>query len=67
MEGESRQVIRIEPSPLEYWISTSDARDNQFLEQLKSDGLSLDAALIKASEIAPFGVAHSNVLKMAAA
>ncbi len=67
MEGESRQVIRIEPSPLEYWISTSDARDNQFLEQLKSDGLSLDAALTKASEIAPFGVAHSNFLKMAAA
>jgi type IV secretory pathway VirB4 component len=56
MEGESRQVIRIQPSPLEYWISTSDSRDNQFLEKLKLDGLSLEAALFKAAELAPFGV-----------
>ncbi len=56
MEGESRQVIRIQPSPLEYWISTSDARDNQLLEQFRNDGLTLEAALVKASAIAPFGV-----------
>ncbi len=55
MEGESRQVIRIEPSPLEYWISTSDARDNQFLNQLTSEGHSLESALLKAAELAPFG------------
>nr|BFD65278.1 type IV secretion system protein TraC [Bdellovibrio sp. HAGR004] len=66
MEGESRQVIRIEPSPLEYWISTSDARDNQFLESLKSDGLSLEDALMKASELAPFGVAYQNFSKLVA-
>lgn len=56
MEGESRQVIRIQPSPIEYWISTSDARDNQFLDKLKAEGLSLEAALVKASDLAPFGV-----------
>jgi len=56
MEGESRQVIRIEPSPIEYWISTSDARDNQFLNQLREEGHSLEAALMKAAEVAPFGV-----------
>lgn len=56
MEGESRQVIRIQPSPMEYWISTSDARDNQFLDKLKAEGLSLEAALVKASDLAPFGV-----------
>lgn len=56
MEGESRQVIRFEPSPLEYWISTSDARDNQFLNQLRSEGHSLESALMKAAELAPFGV-----------
>lgn len=56
MEGESRQVIRIQPSPLEYWISTSDARDNQFLDRLKNQGSSLDAAITKAAELAPFGV-----------
>lgn len=66
MEGESRQVIRIEPSPLEYWISTSDARDNQFLESLKADGLSLEDTLIKASELAPFGVAYQNFSKSVA-
>ncbi len=56
MEGETRQVIRIQPSPLEYWISTSDARDNQYLERLKNEGLSLEAALHKAADLAPFGV-----------
>ncbi|MBL7670335.1 MAG: TraC family protein [Bdellovibrionaceae bacterium] len=64
MEGESRQVIRIEPSPLEYWISTSDARDNQFLNQLRNEGHSLESALIKAAELAPFGV---SMMKVAAA
>lgn len=67
MEGESRQVIRIEPSPLEYWISTSDARDNQFIEKLKLDGLTLEQALTKASEEAPFGVAYQNFSKAVAA
>ena len=56
MEGESRQVIRIQPSPLEYWISTSDARDNQFLESLKSKHQSLEDALLEAARLAPFGV-----------
>jgi conjugal transfer ATP-binding protein TraC len=67
MEGESRQVIRIEPSPLEYWISTSDARDNQFIEHLKSGGLSLEESLVKASSVAPFGVAYQNLSIPAAA
>ncbi|MBL7545114.1 MAG: ATP-binding protein [Bdellovibrionaceae bacterium] len=58
MEGDARQVLRIFPSPLEYWISTSDARDNQFLEKLKADErLTLTEAVFRAAEIAPFGVA----------
>jgi len=56
MEGETRQVIRIQPSPLEYWISTSDARDNQFLDRLRSKGHSLEEALHMAADQAPFGV-----------
>jgi type IV secretory pathway VirB4 component len=56
MEGESRLVIRIQPSPLEYWISTSDARDNQFLESLKAKHQSLEGALLEAARVAPFGV-----------
>lgn len=62
MEGESRQIIRIEPSPLEYWISTSDARDNQFLNQLREEGHSLESALMKAAEIAPFGVSSMKAV-----
>lgn len=58
MEGDARQVLRIFPSPLEYWISTSDARDNQFLEKLKtSESLILSEAVFRAAEMAPFGVA----------
>ena len=58
MEGESRQIIRIEPSPLEYWISTSDSKDNQYLEKLKLYHGSLKKAVIVASRTAPFGVAQ---------
>ncbi len=58
MEGDARQVLRIYPSPLEYWISTSDARDNQYLEELKNKkSLSLAESVLLASEQAPFGVA----------
>ncbi|MBL7545511.1 MAG: TraC family protein [Bdellovibrionaceae bacterium] len=56
MEGETRQVIRIQPSPLEYWISTSDARDNQLLDRLRNKGHSLESALNEAAALAPFGV-----------
>lgn len=62
MEGESRQIIRIEPSPLEYWISTSDARDNQFLNRLRDEGHSLESALMKAAEMAPFGVSSMKAV-----
>lgn len=57
MAGESRLVVRFRPSPLEYWISTSDARDNQFLQTLRTKGFSLEAALVRAAELAPCGVA----------
>lgn len=57
ISGESRQVIRFQPSATEYWVSTSDARDNQYLETLQSQGLSLEAAILKAADTAPFGVA----------
>lgn len=56
ISGESRQVIRFQPSPIEYWISTSDARDNLYLESLIHEGLSLEEAILKASENAPFGI-----------
>ncbi len=59
--GESRQVIRIQPSPLEYWISTSDSKDNQFLQKYVSDGKTLQEALIIAADLAPFGVAQMKV------
>ena len=55
--GETKQVIRIQPSPLEYWISTSDARDNQYLAENLKQGLTLEASILKAAEYAPFGIA----------
>jgi len=57
MEGDSRRVLRISPSPLEYWISTSDARDNIFLENLRTKTGSLESAVSEAAKVAPFGVA----------
>jgi hypothetical protein len=52
--GEDRRILRISPSPVEYWISTSDARDNAFLESLSG---SLEERVLEASNVAPFGVA----------
>lgn len=56
IEGEHRQVVRIYPTPMDYWISTSDAKDNQFLLELRQSGLSLENALRKAANEYPFGV-----------
>lgn len=58
IKGDTRQVIRINPQPLEYWLSTSDGADNQHLEELiGNEGLSLTAALEKAATIYPWGIA----------
>jgi hypothetical protein len=38
IEGDHRQVIRIFPSPFEYWLSTSDAGDNRYLQSLRENG-----------------------------
>lgn len=55
MKGESRQILRIQPSPLEYWISTSDAADNTYLQSLEEKGMSLQEAVVEAAKVAPFG------------
>ncbi len=60
MEGESRAVVRIRPSPLEYWISTSDARDNEYIKTQIASGLTLAQAITRAAEVLPFGVAMSG-------
>jgi hypothetical protein len=57
IEGDHRQVVRIYPSPIEYWLSTSDAQDNRYLEELRKQGNSLAAAIEKASEEFPKGIA----------
>lgn len=61
MKGDARQVLRILPSPVEYWISTSDAADNSYLQSFIDKGMNLREAIIAAAEEAPFGV---EVLKM---
>jgi hypothetical protein len=33
MANEARSVIRVSPTPIEYWLATSDAADNQLIEQ----------------------------------
>lgn len=59
IEGDHRQVIRICPGPFEYWLSTSDAQDNKYLTDLRSEGLSLVEAIQKASVAHPQGVAYA--------
>ncbi len=57
IEGTHRQVVRIEPHPIEYWLSTSDSKDNQWLAKVMSEkDLDLTSAIKFASEKYPFGV-----------
>ncbi len=57
IEGDHRQVVRIYPSPFEYWLSTSDASDNKHLDELKAKGLTLVEAIEKAAVQYPRGFA----------
>ncbi|MBS1963083.1 MAG: ATP-binding protein [Bdellovibrionales bacterium] len=60
IEGDRRQVVRIYPSPFEYWLSTSDAADNQHLAKLMEGGLNLVTAIEKAAEEYPNGVSQGR-------
>jgi type IV secretory pathway VirB4 component len=60
IEGDHRQVVRIYPSPFEYWISTSDAADNRYLQSLRDEGLSLVDAIEKAAWVYPNGIGQKN-------
>jgi type-IV secretion system protein TraC len=61
IEGDHRQVVRIHPSPLEYWLSTSDTQDNTYLEEIKSSGQSLIQAIETAAATHPHGIARSKL------
>jgi len=56
--GDHRQVVRIYPSPIEYWLSTSDAQDNLHIEALKKNGLSMMDAVEKAASTYPHGISR---------
>lgn len=60
IEGDHRQVIRIYPSPFEYWLSTSDAGDNRHIQELRETGLSLVEAIEKAALTYPNGIAQAK-------
>jgi len=66
IEGDHRQVVRIFPSPFEYWLSTSDAQDNLYLSELRAQGLSLVDSIEKAALEYPKGVAVGRAVKEAA-
>ena len=67
IEGDHRQVIRIYPSPFEYWLSTSDASDNRHIQELREGGLSLVEAIEEAARTYPNGIAQGKVELEAAA
>ena len=58
MAGEQHAVVAIEPTPLEYWIATTDPRDLAKFEELQktSPDLTQLEVLTKLSEIFPRGV-----------
>ncbi|MGZ3783876.1 MAG: VirB4 family type IV secretion system protein [Bdellovibrio sp.] len=60
--GDHRSVVAIEPTPLEYWIATTDARDVSYFDQVKKENLHLSTSeLVKIiSEEIPFGLANQK-------
>ncbi len=60
IEGDHRQVIRIYPSPFEYWLSTSDSSDNNYLEELRGNGLNLVQAIETAARTFPNGISQGK-------
>ena len=58
IEGHHRQVIRVFPSPIEYWVSTSDAEDNKHLSELQNKGMGLVQAIEKAAQDYPRGISQ---------
>jgi conjugal transfer ATP-binding protein TraC len=60
IEGDHRQVVRIYPTPFEYWVSTSDAFDNAFLDKLMNGGMSLIQAIQSAANDFPSGVGQKR-------
>ncbi len=59
IEGEERQVVRVYPHPMEYWLSTSSADDNLFLQNL-TKSMSLWDAVKSAASTHPWGVAMAG-------
>lgn len=66
IEGDHRQVIRIFPSPFEYWLSTSDSSDNLYLQELRDQGLDLVQAIEEAARVYPNGIAQGRRSAVAA-
>lgn len=60
IEGDHRQVIRIFPSPFEYWLSTSDASDNRYIEELREQGMNLVQAIEEAARTYPNGISQGK-------
>lgn len=60
IEGDHRQVIRIYPSPFEYWLSTSDAGDNRHIQELRESGLTLVEAIDLAARTYPNGITQAK-------
>jgi type-IV secretion system protein TraC len=56
IEGNHRQVIRVHPTPLEYWMATSDSKDNAELLRLQETGLSLEESIFAAAQAHPKGM-----------
>ncbi len=63
--GDHRSVVAVEPTPMEYWIATTDPRDIDQFERLcaSQPDLSLSKVIESLSESMPFGYASSQKTK----
>jgi type IV secretory pathway VirB4 component len=61
--GDHRSVVAIEPTPMEYWIATTDPRDVSYFDKLRADNpdKSTSEILKDLATTIPYGIAGAQV------
>jgi hypothetical protein len=48
------------PTPLEYWLATSDAKDNEEIEKRNKTNKSLKEIILELAEEYPYGISQGK-------
>jgi type IV secretory pathway VirB4 component len=58
--GDNKAIMRCVPTPLEYWLATSDAKDNEEIEKRNKTNKSLKEIILELAEEYPYGISQGK-------